>query len=117
MNWSYEKTTSLGFAAAILVFVVAVVLLVQAEWGHADTQKDIDGHVKLYRELQIADDQVQGAELWHQRYMATGSADDNSSFLVAAARFDEHMPILKESLDDASGVPDAVKMLPDRINS
>ncbi len=63
--------------------------------SHEDTERWVEAHLQLIRELQTIQDSFRDAEFEHQSYIITGSSQHLNEFSEAAASVKQHLEAIK----------------------
>lgn len=90
-----NRNATAALVCALVVLFLTLGLSMLHPKSHDDTERWVDAHLQLIRELQAIQDSFRDAELKHQSYIITGSSQHLNEFGEAAASVKQHLEAIK----------------------
>lgn len=94
LSLSNRNATS-ALVCALVVLCLTLGLSMLHPKSHEDTERWVEAHLQLIRELQTIQDSFRDAEFEHQSYIITGSSQHLNEFSEAAASVKQHLEAIK----------------------
>lgn len=90
-----NRNATSALICALVILCLTLGLSMLHPQSHEDTERWLDAHVQLIKELQAVQDGFRDAEFEHQSYIITGSSQHFNEFSEAAASVKQHLEALK----------------------